>query len=236
MAGDPMGSPPRVLVVDDEPKIRDVVGGYLTRDGYSVLFAATGREALEKSIREHPDLIVLDLKLPDIDGEDVARSVREVSDIPIIMLTAKSGEADRIAGLGLGADDYLVKPFSVRELAARVSAVLRRTRGTHSELSFDGGKLWIDRAARQVRAGGVPLPLSRTEYDLLLTLVANSPRVLTREQLLAAIRGYESEADERTVDAHVKNLRRKLADDPRKPRVILTVIGVGYRFGLAPDA
>lgn len=226
----------RVLVVDDERKIREIVGSYLVREGYSVLFAETGESALEKALREHPDLIVLDLKLPDLAGEEVARAVRQVSDVPIIMLTAKSAEADRVAGLGLGADDYLVKPFSVRELAARVAAVLRRSGGTHAELSFEGGRLVVDRGAREVRADGRPLPLSRTECDLLLALVANSPRVLTREQLLAAVRGYESEADERTIDAHVKNLRRKLADDPRHPRFILTVTGVGYRFGLHPDA
>ena len=225
-----------MLVVDDERKIREIVGSYLTREGYSVLFAETGEAALEKALREHPDLIVLDLKLPDLAGEEVARAVREVSDVPIIMLTAKSAESDRVAGLGLGADDYLVKPFSVRELAARVAAVLRRSRGTQAKLSFEGGRLTIDRGAREVTADGVPLPLSRTECDLLLALVANSPRVLTREQLLAAVRGYESEADERTIDAHVKNLRRKLADDSRNPRLILTVTGVGYRFGLSPDA
>ena len=231
-----MTVPARVLVVDDEPKIRDVVGGYLTRDGYSVLFAETGRAALEMALREHPDLIILDLRLPDLDGEEVARAVRDISDVPIIMLTAKSAEADRVAGLGLGADDYLVKPFSVRELAARVAAVLRRTRGTHDQLSFDGGRLVIDRLARSVRLEAAHVPLSHTEYDLLLALVANRPRVLSREQLLAAIRGYESDADERTVDAHVKNLRRKLADDPRHPRFVLTVTGAGYRFGPAPDA
>ena len=231
-----MASQVRILVVDDERKIREVVGSYLAREGYAVLLAETGEAALDTALREHPDLIVLDLKLPDLAGEEVARAVREVSDVPIIMLTAKSAEADRIAGLGLGADDYLVKPFSLRELAARAAAVLRRSMGTRDELSFEGGRLIIDRSAREVRADGAPLSLTRTECDLLLAVVANSPRALTREQLLTAVRGYESEPDERTIDAHVKNLRRKLGDDPRHPRYILTVTGVGYRFGLKPDA
>lgn len=226
----------RVLVVDDERKIRDVVGSYLAREGYSMLFAETGEAALDIALREHPDLVVLDLKLPDLAGEEVARAIRQVSQLPIIILTAKSSEADRIAGLGLGADDYLVKPFSVRELAARVAAVLRRTQGSRSEISFDGGRLVIDQGARAARLDGSTLPLTRMESDLLLALVSNSPRALSREQLLTTARGYASEPDERTIDAHVKNLRRKLRDDPRQPRYILTVAGVGYRFGLKPDA
>ena len=226
----------RVLVVDDERKIRELVSSYLAREGYSVLLAETGEAALQAALREHPDLIVLDLVLPDLAGEEVARAVREVSDVPIIMLTAKSAEADRIVGLGLGADDYLVKPFSVRELTARVAAVLLRSRPVHSEISFEGGRLVIDRAARVVHVGGVSLALTRTEADLLLALLANWPRPLTRDQLLTAVRGYESEPEARTVDVHIKNLRHKLAEDPRNPRYILTVTGVGYRFGLKPDA
>ena len=225
-----------VLVVDDERKIREVVGSYLAREGYSVLYAETGEGGLQVALRERPDLIVLDLKLPDFAGEEVARAVRDVSDVPIIMLTAKSSESDRIAGLGLGADDYLVKPFSVRELAARVAAVLRRSKSIRDEASFAGGRLRIDRSVRQVRLEGLPLPLTTTEYDLLVTLVANAPRTLNREQLLAAVRGYDAEASERTVDAHIKNLRHKLGDDPREPIFVLTVTGVGYRFALTPDA
>ena len=225
-----------VLVVDDERKIREVVGSYLAREGYSVLYAETGEGGLQAALLGHPDLMVLDLKLPDLPGEDVARAVRDVSDVPIIILTAKSSESDRIAGLGLGADDYLVKPFSVRELAARVAAVLRRSQSVRDEVSFDGGRLLIDRTARQAQMAGLPLPLTTTEYDLLVTLVANAPRTLTREQLLAAVRGYDAEASERTVDAHVMNLRHKLGDDPRHPTFVLTVAGVGYRFALRPDA
>ena len=225
-----------VLVVDDERKIREVVGSYLAREGYSVLYSETGESGLKAALREHPDLIVLDLKLPDLPGEEVARAVRDVSDVPIIMLTAKSSEADRVAGLGLGADDYLVKPFSVRELAARVAAILRRSKPIREEVSFDGGRLVIDRGAREVRLEGAALALTRTEYDLLVALVANAPRALSREQLLAAVRGYEADASERTVDVHIKNLRHKLGDDPRSPAFVLTVAGVGYRFVRRPDA
>jgi DNA-binding response OmpR family regulator len=156
-----------VLVIDDERKIREVVGSYLAREGYSVLYSETGEAGLQAALREHPDLIVLDLKLPDVPGEEIARAVRDVSDVPIIMLTAKSSEADRIAGLGLGADDYLVKPFSMRELAARVAAVLRRSKSIRDAVSFDGSRLVIDRGAREVRLHGLPLALTRTEYDLV---------------------------------------------------------------------
>ena len=225
-----------VLVVDDEPKIREVVGSYLVREGYSVLYAETGERGLEIALLEHPDLIVLDLRLPDLPGEDVARAVRDVSDVPIIMLTAKSSESDRVTGLRLGADDYLVKPFSMRELAARVAAVLRRSRSIRDVVSFDRGRLLIDRSTRQVRLGELPMALTTTEYDLLVTLVANAPRTLTREQLLVAVRGYDAEASERAVDSHIKNLRHKLGDDPRAPTFVLTVAGVGYRLGLEPDA
>lgn len=228
-------TPARVLVVDDERKIRDVVGGYLSREGYSVLFAEDGEAALELALKEHPDLVVLDLKLPGLAGEEVARAVRAVSETPIIMLTAKSSEAERVEGLGIGADDYLVKPFSVRELAARVAAILRRTKGLRSEISIEKRRLVVDPVARSARLQGHDLALTRTELDLLLALVIAYPRVLSREQLLTTIRGYDAEPDERTIDAHVKNLRRKLDDDPRRPRYIRTAPGLGYQFGVKPD-
>jgi two-component system, OmpR family, response regulator RegX3 len=226
----------RVLVVDDERKILELVGSYLERQGYAVTLAATGRAALEAAVREHPDLIVLDLRLPDIAGEEVARSIREVSPVPIIMLTAKSAEDDRVAGLRIGADDYLVKPFSVRELAARVEAVLRRTGGERRRTSFDGGRLVIDRAAHAAMVEGRPVGLTRTELDLLIALVDNAGRVLTRDQLMTLARGFEADVAERTVDAHVKNLRHKLGDDPHRPRYVETVQHVGYRFTAEPDA
>jgi two-component system, OmpR family, response regulator RegX3 len=225
----------RVLVVDDERKIREIVAGYLERQGYAVTLAENGQAALDAALRQHPDLIVLDLVLPDIPGEEVARSLREVSPVPIIMLTAKSAEDDRVTGLRIGADDYLVKPFSVRELAARVEAVLRRTR-TRTPASYDGGRLLLDAATRTVQVEGHAAPLTRTELDLLLALAENAGRVLSRDQLMTLSRGFDAEADERTVDAHVKNLRHKLGDDPHRPRYVETVPSVGYRFALPPDA
>ncbi|HXF71782.1 MAG TPA: response regulator transcription factor [Actinomycetota bacterium] len=227
-----------ILVVDDERKIRDLVRSYLEREGYAVLLADTGQRALEAVERARPDLVVLDLMLPDLPGEEVARSVRAHSDLPIIMLTAKAGEDDRVAGLRLGADDYLPKPLSPRELVARVEAVLRRARGGRPEgpLSFDGGALVIDREAREVRLRGATVNLTRSEFDLLLALASRPGRVFSRYELVTRVQGYDYEGYERTIDAHVKNLRRKLGDDPRSPRYVVTVIGVGYRFGVKPDA
>jgi two-component system, OmpR family, response regulator RegX3 len=226
----------RVLVVDDERKIRDLVGRYLQQQGYSVTLAADGRTALEAVIREHPDLIVLDLLLPDVAGEKVASSIREVSSVPIIMLTAKSAEDERVAGLRIGADDYLVKPFSVRELAARVEAVLRRTGGARHTVSYDAGRLILDRGARSVLVEGTPVSLTRTELNLLLALAGNAGQVLPRSRLVTLASGFGAGAGDRTVDAHIKNLRHKLGDDPHRPRYLETVPSVGYRFALQPDA
>lgn len=227
----------RVLVVDDERKIREVVGSYLERQGYQVALSEGGESALAAMTEQRPSLVVLDLVLPDIPGEEVARAMRGVSDVPIVMLTAKSSENDRVAGLELGADDYLVKPFSVRELAARVAAVLRRSRAAHPErLRFDGGGLVLERATRAVTVGGEPVELTRTETDILFALVDHAGQTLTRDQLITLARGFDAMPEERTVDAHVKNLRHKLGDDSRQPRYLVTEIGVGYRFGLRPDA
>lgn len=227
-----------VLVVDDEPKIRELVRSYLEREGYAVLEANTGQRALEAASRAEPDLIVLDLMLPDISGEEVARSIRSISDTPIIMLTAKATEDDRVAGLRLGADDYLVKPFSPRELVARVEAVLRRSHDSRSEagLSFSDGTLSIDRETREVTVEGEPVELTRSEFDLLFTLASRPGRVFSRFELVTRVQGYDYEGYDRTVDAHIKNLRRKLGDDPRSPRFVTTVTGVGYKFALKPDA
>lgn len=227
-----------ILVVDDERKIRDLVRSYLEREGYSVLVADTGQRALEAGSRSRPDLVVLDLMLPDLSGEEVARSLRTGSDVPIIMLTAKAGEDDRVAGLRLGADDYLAKPFSPRELMARVEAVLRRTNGGHGDarLSFEGGELMLDRDSREVVVAGEPVELTRSEFDLLYALASRSGRVFSRYELVNRVQGYDYEGYERTIDAHVKNLRRKLGDDPRHPRYVVTVTGVGYKFAGKPDA
>jgi DNA-binding response OmpR family regulator len=227
-----------ILVVDDERKIRDLVRSYLEAEGYSVLTADTGQGALEVALRTRPDVIVLDLMLPDLSGEEVTRSLRETSDVPILMLTAKAAEDDRVAGLRLGADDYLVKPFSPRELTARIEAILRRTQGARSdggELSFDDGRLIIDREGWEVRVNGEPVPLTRSEFDLLLSLASRPGRVFSRYELVTRVQGFDYEGYERTIDAHVKNLRRKLNDDPRAPSYVVTVTGVGYKLGVAAD-
>ena len=234
----PVGSA-TVLVVDDERKIRDLVRSYLEREGYAVLQADTGQGALEAASRAEPDLVVLDLMLPDLSGEEVARSLRENSAVPIIMLTAKSSEDDRVAGLRIGADDYLVKPFSPRELVARVQAVLRRTGGDGTggmSASFYEGALTIDREAREVTVDGNTLVLTRSEFDLLAALASRPGRVFSRYELVTRVQGYDYEGYERTIDAHVKNLRRKLGEDPKKPRYVVTMAGVGYKFGAKADA
>ncbi|MDA8285955.1 MAG: response regulator transcription factor [Actinomycetota bacterium] len=226
-----------VLVVDDEDKIREVVRTYLEHDGYAVFLASSGQEALEAAARLGPDLVVLDLMLPDLPGEEVARSLRAVSEVPIIMLTAKASEDDRVAGLRLGADDYLAKPFSPRELAARVEAVLRRTPGAEPEIaSFNGGELRIDKARREVFVSGRSVALTRSEFDLLATLASRPGRVWSRYELVTRVQGYDYEGYERTINAHVKNLRRKLGDDPRCPRFVTTVAGIGYKLDATPDA
>lgn len=221
-----------VLVVDDERKIRGVVCAYLEHEGYAVLQADTGQRALEAVTRAAPDLVVLDLMLPDLAGEEVARSIRTVSKVPIIMLTAKTDADDRVAGLRLGADDYVVKPFSPRELVARVEAVLRRAKGTAGRevLVFEAGGLRVDRDQREVSVDGHEVELTRSEFDLLAVLALAPGRVHSRYELITRVQGYDYEGYERTVDAHVKNLRKKLGDDPRNPRFITTVTGVGYKL------
>jgi DNA-binding response OmpR family regulator len=226
-----------IVVADDERKIRELVRSYLEREGYSVLVADTGERALEAVERAHPDLLVLDLMLPDIPGEEVARTIRTHSDMPVIMLTAKASEDDRVHGLRLGADDYLVKPFSPRELVARVEAVLRRSGGVSTRpTSFESGALVIDREGREVTVMGGAVELTRSEFDLLFALASHPGRAFSRYELVTKVQGYDYEGYERTIDAHVKNLRRKLGDDPKDPRFVITVPGVGYKFGPRPDA
>ncbi|HEX6581787.1 MAG TPA: response regulator transcription factor [Actinomycetota bacterium] len=226
-----------ILVVDDEQKIRDLVRSYLELEGYSVLVADTGARALESASRSNPDLVVLDLGLPDLPGEEVAQTLRAASNVPIIMLTAKAGEDDRVAGLRLGADDYLAKPFSPRELVARVEAVLRRANGSRPHrLSFDDGRLEIDRDSWEVVLDGSAVELTRSEFDLLYALASRAGRVFSRYELINRVQGYDYEGYERTIDQHVKNLRRKLGEDTKHPRYVLTVTGVGYRFGAKADA
>jgi DNA-binding response OmpR family regulator len=227
----------RILVVDDEPQIVRVLRGYLESAGFQVIVAYDGVEALAAYRHEAPDLIVLDLALPEMDGLDVARAVRRESDVPIIMLTARVDEADRLIGLELGADDYVTKPFSPREVVARVRAVLRRVGGPEpSSRILSAGDVVLDLDKRQASVGGRPMELTPTEFDLLATLVESPGRVFSRIQLLDITQGYAYQGYERTIDAHVKNLRQKMEEDPRHPRYILTIYGLGYKFGEPNDA
>jgi DNA-binding response OmpR family regulator len=232
------GAVPTVLIVEDEPKLRELVRSYLERDGFAVLSAGSGAEGLHLVETAAPDLIVLDLGLPDVSGETVAAEVRATSSIPILILTARAEEADRIRGFELGADDYVLKPFSPRELVLRVRAVLRRGSGSAGEDSVQtyGGRVVIDKARRSVTVDGAPRELTATEWNLLLALAGQPGRVYSRAELINRSRGHEFEGYERSVDSHIKNLRRKIEADPARPEIVLTVIGGGYRFGLTRDA
>ncbi len=221
----------KILVVDDEKKIVRLVRAYLEQAGYSVVTAAEGQEALTVFRHERPNLVVLDLGLPGLDGLDVCRTMCRESDVPIIMLTARVEETDKLIGLELGADDYVTKPFSPRELVARVRAVLRRTEGERgAKRTIAAGEVLIDLEARAVTVQGKAVELTPTEFDLLTVLAESQGRAFTRMQLLDQVQGYAYEGYERTIDVHVKNLRQKIEPDPKKPRYILTVYGVGYKF------
>lgn len=224
----------RIVVVDDDPSVQEVTRAYLERDGYLVYVAGTAQEGLAIAERVKPGLVVLDLMLPDRPGEEVAREIRARSDVPILMLTAKASEDERVGGLALGADDYLTKPFSPRELVARVRAILRRTQGAEvplvETLSFDSGALLVDTVTHEVRAGGSLVELTPNEYRLLVTLARYPGRVYSRFELINHVQGYDYEGYERTIDAHVKNLRKKIEPDPRHPRYVETVFGAGYRL------
>jgi two-component system alkaline phosphatase synthesis response regulator PhoP len=230
-----------ILVVDDEPQIAEIASDYLRPGGFEVVLAADGARALELVRERRPDLVVLDLGLPKLDGLHVARTIRRESDLPIIMLTARVEEDDRLHGLEIGADDYITKPFSPRELVARVRAVLRRTekrRDTADAATFRAADLVVDASRMRVTRGEEVLDLTPTEFQLLATLARHAGRVFTREQLLDAVRGSAAESFDRAVDSHIKNIRRKLRDTPRHtPRhegtaheYIATVYGIGYRF------
>jgi len=220
-----------ILVVDDEPRIAQIARDYLERAGYSVTTAGSGADALAIARTRHPDLIVLDLGLPHVDGLDVTRALRKQSNVPIIMLTARVEESDKLVGLELGADDYMTKPFSPRELVARVRAVFRRTDAVSDRAEvIRAGDVMLDRPRMQAAVAGRRLDLTPTEFELLATLARQPGRIFTRAQLLDVIGGLEADSFERAIDAHVKNLRRKLEPDPRTPRYLLTVYGVGYRF------
>ena len=220
-----------ILVVDDEPRIVQLARDYLAHAGFDVLTAADGHSGLAAARARGPDLIVLDLGLPRMDGLDVARAIRRESAVPIIMLTARADEADKLVGLELGADDYLTKPFSPRELVARVRAVLRRVEGdlAHADV-VRVGDVELDVPRLRVTVAGRRVELTPTEFQLLVTLARLPGRVLTRGQLLDAIHGVAFGSFERAIDAHVKNIRRKIETDPRSPRYLQTVFGLGYRF------
>ena len=221
----------RILVVEDDMQIARNLRDYLEVAGFEVTAVGDGSAALASIRGDRPDLLVLDLGLPGIDGFDVARELRRTSTVPIVMLTARGEESDRIVGLELGADDYLVKPFSPKELVARVRAVLRRTSGTTAGAEvLRAGDVEVDLPKMRARVGGQPVDLTPTEFELLATLAREPGRVFTRGQLLDALHGVTLETYERAIDAHVKNLRKKIEPEPGRPRYVLTVHGVGYRF------
>lgn len=223
----------KILIVDDNQKIVDVVQAYLEKDGYRVLTALNGLDALELARHRHPDLVVLDLLLPGMDGLDVCRVLRgEGNEVPIIMLTAKTTEADKLIGLELGADDYVTKPFSPRELVARVRAVLRRVgeQENRDPSEIQRGDLVVDLARHEVRLTGTPIHLTPTEFTLLEVLIREPGRAFSRLELLDKVFGFDFEGLERTVDVHVMNLRRKIEPDPSQPTFVRTVYGVGYKF------
>jgi len=232
-----MTSSRRILIVDDEPELRSMLRQYLTREGFDVAEAINGNEALDTVDRAHPDLVLLDVGLPDIDGFEVLRTLRSNSDIPVIMLTARDEEIDRVVGLSVGADDYVVKPFSPRELVARIHAVLRRgsttARATDETLRFAG--FTIDESSREVRSNGELVDLSALEFDLLLALAQRPNRVFTRQQLLERVWGWDYFGVDRVVDVHVGNIRKVLGDDASDPRYIATVRGIGYKFIGEPE-
>ena len=225
----------KILVVDDEEKIIQVIQSYLEHEGFQVLPAINGTAALQLFDREAPDLVILDLMLPDISGEEICRTLRKKSRVPIIMLTAKVAENDLLQGLAIGADDYLTKPFSPRELVARVQALLRRSGEEPMPLansfSFFSGDLTINSFQREVKKQGQPVNLTPNEYKMLMTLIKYPHKIFTRNELIAVVLGEDFEGYDRTVDTHIKNLRHKIETDPKNPQYIITSHGIGYRFG-----
>ena len=225
-------------MIDDEPSVHDVARGYLEREGFQVLGAINGRDGLAMARDMKPSLIVLDRMLPDLTGEQVCAAVRTESDVPILMLSARAGEVERVRGLDLGADDYVTKPFSPRELVARVRALMRRAAGPpdaaapqrKEALRFDGGRMRIDEERHELTIGGDRVNVTPSEWRLLVALADSPGRVYSRFELINRVQGYEYEGYERTIDAHVKNLRRKIEPDPSRPSYVETVHGVGYRL------
>jgi DNA-binding response OmpR family regulator len=226
-----------VLLVADERELRELVRSYLERAGFTVLSTGSGAEAITLTTSAAPDLVILDLGLPDVPSETVAREMRVTGPVPVLMLTARAAEEDRIAGLDLGADDYVIKPFSPQELVLRVQAMLRRGGSVAGQgpASYGGGTLLIDEPRREVTVRGAGVDLTPTEWGILVALATVPGRVYSRYELISRIRGNEFGGQERTVDSHVKNLRGKVEEDPRSPRIVQTALGRGYRLGLARD-
>lgn len=220
----------KVLVVDDDAKTVELVKLYLNRDGYRVLVAYDGNEALHLAHESRPDLVVLDLMLPGIDGLEVCRRLRKESDVPIIMLTARATDEDKLTGLGLGADDYVTKPFSPRELAARVRAVLRRLPGERGPVEIKRGELTLNFLKQEVTVAGKPVNLTPVEFKLLGVLIKEPGRVFSRAELIERALGYDYKGFDRTIDVHILNLRRKIEADPKHPKYIKTAYGAGYKF------
>lgn len=224
----------KIFVVDDEIKILEVVKSYLEREGFSVITETNGNNVLDTFKKEKPDLVILDLMLPGISGEELCKRLRQFSDVPILMLTAKVQESDKINGFSIGADDYITKPFSPRELVMRVKAILRRTTDDvplAEVMSFNNDDLVVDLRAHTVRKKGVVVNLTPNEFKILKILIRNPNRVFTREELIEKVMGFDYEGYDRTIDAHIKNLRQKIEDDTKNPVYIKTVYGVGYKFG-----
>ena len=231
--------PPAIFIIEDDPKIARVVKAYIEGAGFTVRHFDKGLPALEEARRQLPDLVILDLMLPDITGEELFQDLKSLGDIPVIMVTSKSSEEERVAGLALGADDYVVKPFSPRELAFRVQAVLKRFQGAGDSsgkvLSFDRGRLILDGQTFGVDLDGHPVTLTASEFRILFALAGQPGRIFSREELIEKALDYHFEGYDRTVDAHIKNVRKKIEQDPKQPHYVQTVYGVGYRFGGKKD-
>lgn len=227
----------KILVVDDEPQISRVLKGYLENAGFRVIISLDGKSALDMFDREKPDFVILDLNLPGLDGLEICRAIRQTSNVPILMLTARSEEADKIVGLELGADDYIVKPFSPREIVVRVKTILRRVNADKGEVNLiKVGKLTIDIEKHIVDLNGHPIDLTPTEFDILTIMAKQPKRVFSRQQLLENMADNSFEVYDRTIDTHIKNLRNKLEADPKNPTMIHTVFGLGYKFEMSDNA
>ena len=228
-----------ILLVEDDRKIARVVKAYLEGAGFRVVHFDKGRDAVDAAMKDLPAVVILDLMLPDTSGEEVCQELKDIGDFPIIMLTSKSSEEERVAGFALGADDYVVKPFSPRELVYRVRAVLKRAKkddmASEVPVSFNSGVLVIDGQTYEVKKKGLSLNLTPTEFKVLNTLSSYPGKVFTREELIEKALGYQFEGYERSIDAHIKNIRQKIEDDPREPSFIITIYGVGYRFSGKKD-